>query len=381
MTETPVVILTAFDLEYQAVRDQLVGLHVHRHERGTRFELGRVRGTRCPVALAMTGKGNNATAVLAERALQHFSPLALLFVGVAGALWDTTRLGDVVVATHVYAYHGGTSEDDGMKARPRVWETAHEITQLAGHISRTGWTNAADRSSSPPRVHLGAIAAGEIVQNSRSSREAEWLRSHYNDALAIEMEGAGAAQAGHLNGAPIAVVRGISDRADGSKSSTEDRAWQPRAASNAASFAVRLAAELTMEREYAGMRNTNGPEAGNTVHNVAHGQVGIQGSHIYDSTVYMTTAALDQTPKGLAVELASFRSYLEAERARGALDESTFRAAAAELTIADTSLQSAEPEKKSHFVLALKRLRGLVSDITDLATKVTALIAAASGLS
>jgi nucleoside phosphorylase len=32
--------------------------------------------------------------------------LAVLFVGVAGALWDATPLGDVVMATHVYAYHG-----------------------------------------------------------------------------------------------------------------------------------------------------------------------------------------------------------------------------------------------------------------------------------
>jgi hypothetical protein len=31
--------------------------------------------------------------------MQQFSPLAVLFVGVAGALWDTTQLGDVVVAT------------------------------------------------------------------------------------------------------------------------------------------------------------------------------------------------------------------------------------------------------------------------------------------
>jgi hypothetical protein len=60
--------------------------------------------------------------------------LAVLFVGVVGALWDATPLGDVVMATHVYAYHGGTSEDDGLKARPRVWEVAHGISQLASHL-------------------------------------------------------------------------------------------------------------------------------------------------------------------------------------------------------------------------------------------------------
>src|SRR5699024_429062 len=49
------------------------------------------------------------------------------------------------------------------------------------------------------------------------SHEAEWIRQTYNDAMAIEMEGAGVAQAGHLSGSPVAIVRGISDRADGTK--------------------------------------------------------------------------------------------------------------------------------------------------------------------
>ena len=43
----------------------------------------------------------------------------------------------------------------------------------------------------------------------------QWLREHYNDAVAVEMEAAGVAQAGHLNdGLPAIMVRGISDYAD-----------------------------------------------------------------------------------------------------------------------------------------------------------------------
>ncbi|WSB99552.1 hypothetical protein OIE62_18155 [Streptomyces scopuliridis] len=108
MSKDLVVILTALNLEYQAVRRKLADPQVHRHERGTRFEVGTVQGTSCRVALGLTNKGNHSAAVIAERAIQEFSPVAVLFVGVAGALWDTARLGDVVMATHVYAYHGGT---------------------------------------------------------------------------------------------------------------------------------------------------------------------------------------------------------------------------------------------------------------------------------
>jgi hypothetical protein len=70
MTENLVVILTAFNLGYDAVRRKLVDPQVHRHEMGTRFEIGTLQGTKCRVALGLTGKGNHPAAVLAERAIQ-----------------------------------------------------------------------------------------------------------------------------------------------------------------------------------------------------------------------------------------------------------------------------------------------------------------------
>jgi len=116
------VVLTALDLEYESIRGKLTDIRVQSHRAGTRFEVGRLADRDCRVALALVGKGNHAAAVLAERAISEFDPAALLFVGVAGALRPSIALGDIVVATHVYAYHGGTSQDDGLKARPRVWE-------------------------------------------------------------------------------------------------------------------------------------------------------------------------------------------------------------------------------------------------------------------
>lgn len=380
MTDDTVVILTALNLEYDAIHQKLAAPQVHRHDRGTRFEVGALPDTRGQIALGLTGKGNHSAAVLAERAIQQFSPLAVLFVGVAGALWDTTQLGDVVVATHVYAYHGGTSEDDGLKARPRVWEVEHGIHQVASHVGRAGdWAQVAP-GARIPSVHFGAIAAGEVVHNSRISYEAAWIRSHYNDALAIEMEAAGVAQAGHLNGSPVAIVRGISDWADGTKNSTEDSAWQPRAAANAAAFALRLTEELFKDRESAAMtQDRTAKHAG--VHNVAYGQVGIQAAHVTGSPVWMGTAPQASTTVDLAAQLAAVREQLKRERTAGSLDDDTYKAAQAELDIASTALDSTTPERTSTFVLALKRLRGLIADVTDLATKIAALIAAAKGLS
>jgi adenosylhomocysteine nucleosidase len=383
MNSDLVVVLTAINVEYQAVLERLTDVRRHSHDRGTFFEVGVVRGTGCRIAVGLTGKGNQPAGVLAERALAEFSPVALLFVGVAGGLWDTTKIGDVVVATHVYAYHGGTSEDDGLKSRPRVWETAHGIGQLAAHVGRTGaWAAHRESTAASPRVHYGAVAAGEVVQNSAISAQARWIRDHYNDALAIEMESAGVAQAGHLHGTPVGVVRGISDRADGTKGSTSDATSQPEAAANAAAFALCLAQELINDEGRAAVKNRDDNGHRGAVYNSSSGQVGIQaGGNVTGSSVLMGASQPRPEIVDLAAEVASLREAVSREHHRGAVDRETYEAAQAELTIADEAVATGTPEGRSAFVLALKRLRGLIADVAELAAKIAVVITAAGKLS
>jgi nucleoside phosphorylase/ADP-ribose pyrophosphatase YjhB (NUDIX family) len=247
VNETTIVILTAMNVEYRAVQAQMSDVTVEVHPMGTRFEVGHLAG--CRIALALTGKGNQSAAVITERAAAEFAPAAVIFVGVAGALQPHLALGDVVVATHVYAYHGATSQDDGLAARPRTWELSHRVHQIAAHLERTGeWARELPGGPSLPRVHFGPVAAGEIAHYSAVSDASQWLRDHYSDAVAVEMEAAGVAQAGHLNDAlPAVMVRGISDYGDQSKSATDDAGWQPQAAANAAAFGTALAAALAAE--------------------------------------------------------------------------------------------------------------------------------------
>lgn len=285
MNETTIVILTAMNLEYRVVRAQLSDITAHTHPMGTRFEVGHLNG--CRVALALTGKGNQSAAVLTERAAAEFAPAAVIFVGVAGALQPHLGLGDVVVATHVYAYHGATSQDDGLTARPRTWELSHRVHQIAAHLERAGdWARQLPGGPPSPRVHFGPVAAGEIAHYSAVSDARQWLREHYSDAVAVEMEAAGVAQAGHLNDAlPTIMVRGISDYADEGKSAADDAGWQRRAAANAAAFATALATVLAAEldegrgassRSRAGGSGRGGPT------NIAIGnaRVGVQGENV-----------------------------------------------------------------------------------------------------
>ncbi|GAA1225082.1 hypothetical protein GCM10009676_03550 [Prauserella halophila] len=380
-TSHTIVVLTALDLEYDAVRNRLSTLHRHPHDKGTRFEVGTIPGTTHQIALGLADKGNHKAAAMTERALTEFEPLAVLFIGVAGGLWNTP-LGDVVIASKIYAYHGGTSEDDGLMARPEAWQLDHGLSQLVHQLKRDNhWVADIGReeSGAAPTAHVAPIAAGEIVQNSSTSHEATWLRRHYNDARAVEMEAAGVAQAGQLSGVPVAVVRGISDHADGTKATTSDSAWQPVAADHAAAFGVRLASELATEQEHSPMTRdrSSGPR---NVQKVSGGSVAIQGSTVTNSVVTTRTTAHDAgSSTNFRHELMALRTELEQLRVGSELDAETAHAAEAELDAASATLTDPESSKKS-FVLALKRLYGVVMGATDFAAKVATLITAAEAL-
>ncbi|MBB3664972.1 MULTISPECIES: 5'-methylthioadenosine/S-adenosylhomocysteine nucleosidase family protein [Prauserella salsuginis group] len=373
--------LTALDLEYDAVRNRLSSLRSHPHDKGTRFEVGTIPGTTHRIALGLADKGNHKAAVMAERALTEFEPLAVLFIGVAGGLWNTP-LGDVVIASKIYAYHGGTSEDDGLKARPESWQLDHRLSQLVHQLKRDNhWVAdiGRDEPGTAPTAHIAPIAAGEIVQNSSTSHEATWLRQHYNDARAVEMEAAGVAQAGQLSGVPVAVVRGISDHADGTKATTSDSAWQPVAADHAAAFGVRLASELATEQEHSTMTQHGNPNA-HYVQKVGNGSVAIQGSTVTNNS--FSTDATAQTIRTVADfrrEIMSLRSELRHLQESNQIDTDTADAAEAELNTAGTTLSDPSTTKKS-FILALKRFQGLVGNISEVAARVATMIAAAEGL-
>lgn len=382
MNESPVVILTALDLEYNAVRAGLRDLETQVHPAGTWFEIGRLDTTGRRVALTVTGKGNLHAGALTERAIAHFSPAAVIFVGVAGSLKSHIALGDVVVATHVYAYHGATSEDDGIKSRPRVWETAHGVDQTARHVARDGsWARRLSADGSLPQVHFGAIAAGERVLDSATSLDARWIDEHYNDAFAIEMEAAGVAQASHLNNSlPMAVVRGISDRADGTKRASDDVGWQPRAAARAAAFALALAADLETrptQRSQPADNTSQRPNAPVTLTNRASGyaRVGVQAGQIFGDVLI----GPEKVPSGdVLTLLADLRVQLERAYRTGQVEEEVGQAALEEL---DTATEAARRKHGKRLLVALKRLSGLIGDLAEFAGQLATIMAAVKVMS
>jgi nucleoside phosphorylase/WD40 repeat protein len=260
-----VVILTALGVEYDAVRARLTAVRGYVDPDGTRYEIGIVRGGRCNVAVALIGEGNLTAAALAGRAVDEFGPKALLLAGVAGGLSNELALGDVVVATRVHAYHGGRAESGGFRPRQRGWPASHGLEQLAREVARAGdWALSLDGPAGSadqriggtlPRVHFKPLVSGDVLLDSRTSAVATLLAEYYSDAVAIDMESAGLAEAAHRKDFHRTLtVRAISDRADGGKRAIDGAGWQVLAAARAAAFAVAVAEAVAITEASAAAR-------------------------------------------------------------------------------------------------------------------------------
>lgn len=236
------VLLTALRVEYLAAREHLRELHEMVHPSGTIYEQGTFGSgeSSWSVALVEIGAGNSRAALEAERAMQHLSPQLMLFVGVASGRGDLA-IGDVVVATKVYGYESGKVADQ-FQPRPSVGETSYALVQRAlAEARRPDWLRRlSPPPQSPPQVVVAPIAAGEKVIASRSSELFGFLRTHYEDAVAVEMEGRGFLDAAHASQQVQAlIIRGIASLID-KKQPADPIGSQEVAARHASAFAFQV---------------------------------------------------------------------------------------------------------------------------------------------
>lgn len=259
------VILTALSDEYLAVRSHLSDLQEEIHPQGTIYERGKFSEPNAvwDVGIVEIGAGNPGAAMEAERAIAHFKPDVILFVGVAGGIKDVS-LGDVVASTEVYGYESGKA-DQTFKPRPKIGLSAYSLEQRARAEARSGdWLKRLSVSEPIPRVLVAPIAAGEKVIASTESEVFQFLRSNYGDAVAVEMEGLGFLEAARANQQVSAmVIRGISDLID-NKTEVDQTGYQKIAARHASAFAFEMLAKLEPKHEVVPEVSTSKPAIGMT---------------------------------------------------------------------------------------------------------------------
>jgi nucleoside phosphorylase len=262
------VILTALSVEYLAVRSHLSDLQEEIHPQGTIYERGKFSQPNAvwDVGIVEIGAGNPGAAMEAERAIAHFNPDVILFVGVAGGIKDLA-LGDVVASTKVYGYESGKAEHT-FKPRPEIGLSAYSLEHRARAEARRGdWLKRLSVTEPIPRVFVAPLAAGEKVIASRKSEVFQFLRSNYGDAVAVEMEGLGFLDAARANQQVSAmVIRGISDLID-NKAKVDKAGYQEIAARHASAFAFEMLAKLQPKHEVVPEVSTSKPAIGMTLIN------------------------------------------------------------------------------------------------------------------
>lgn len=189
------------------------------------YHVGDYQQQPCVVVLARIGKV--AAAVTAVTLIRQFDVEELIFTGLAGALAPRCRIGDIVIAS-------GLAQHD-LDARP--FFPRHEVpllgrtefttearlcSELAGAAMQFLYTSAASAAMrdaaavfgiADPSVHHGLILSGDqFVGDATTAAD---LLVRFPQALAVEMEGAAVAQVCHEHGVACAILRTVSDRADG----------------------------------------------------------------------------------------------------------------------------------------------------------------------
>jgi len=226
------LVVTTVVSESRSVKAFLTDLETVVGEKGAFYEYGRFSEPAGDwlIVHAITSQGNTDASLVVSKAHQEFGSFhAQMFVGVAGSLKSDIPIGSVVVGDYVYNGHSAKVEDTETLVRPHSLVPARELlTASQGIIYLNEWIHLIRAPAGmtlpnqahypcnfPPLAAIKGIVSGEEVLAGGKSHRFAFLRSHFNDCGAVEMEGWGAMNAAHYENTPAIVVRGISDMCAG----------------------------------------------------------------------------------------------------------------------------------------------------------------------
>ena len=159
------------------------------------------------VVIATCGVGKVFAAICAQTMILLYHPSLIINTGVGGTLTDALSVGDVAIATELVQHDMDTSaigDPIGMVSGiNKVYFKADN--KIAEELTRC--VNACGL-----RVKCGVIASGDQFVASRERKD--FIANSFG-AIACEMEGAAIAHVAMVNNVPFAVLRAISDSADG----------------------------------------------------------------------------------------------------------------------------------------------------------------------
>lgn len=241
--EIDIVLLTATDIELNAVLDQMKS-YPGKKEKFKIFEgletyyAGKFAAFTAVVTKCRMGAIGEGSVILAtEQAQRIWKPRVIIMVGIAfGKDSKKQKIGDVLVASQIISYE---PQRIGEPVQHRGSIPPSNTTLLNRFENVHNW-DFPGIDGSPCSLRVGPILSGEKLIDAPDFKSA--LFQQFPQAIGGEMEGSGLCAASGRVGVAWILVKSICDWADGTKSSD----YQQLAASSAVSLVHKVLSQKTV---------------------------------------------------------------------------------------------------------------------------------------
>ena len=199
---------------------------------GLVFRTGRL-GAR-EVVLVRCGIGKVSAARCTQVLIDRFAPGAVINTGIAGGLASGLAVGDIVVADGLVQHDFDAAPIGFVRGCVCMGDPGAPTVFAPDAVLSALLAQTAGNAIGAQRVHRGLVATGDAAAKAA-------IRRAFPAAMAAEMEGGAVAQAASMSGVPFAVVRAISDLADGTAAASFEQFEQHAADASAAAVLQALA--------------------------------------------------------------------------------------------------------------------------------------------
>ena len=205
MSLKTVAVIGAMEQEIALLRETMGNVKAISFGKFAAYE-GELAGKRMVLALSGIGKVN--AAVSTAWLIHQFDLDCVINTGSAGGLQGGMKQGDVIVGIQA-AHHDAdaTAFDYVIGQLPQMPARYDSDATLVEHAARAAV--AFDGAA----IHRGLIVSGDQFINHPD--KIARIRTHFPDALAVEMEAAAIAQTCYQFARPCVIIRALSDLADG----------------------------------------------------------------------------------------------------------------------------------------------------------------------
>lgn len=192
---------------------------------GRIYFAGRIDGIKTVVVIS--GWGKVAAAATVSTLIHKFNITELIFTGVAGALNEGLKIGDIVIGNRLLQHDMDARPFIPRYEIPLLKKTFFECFSSQLSMATTAVQNLLENNNlhslipgeallefkiNSPKLYIGDIASGD--QFFSDAKRKLQLFHDLPGVLCVEMEGAAVAQVCYENDIPFTIIRTISDAAD-----------------------------------------------------------------------------------------------------------------------------------------------------------------------